>query len=154
MLFHCATCGWSGQATRRGKCLACDARRAKEWRAAHPDQAKQHRRKWRERRIEREPAYWANKARRRRGRNWQTAKRAWQRRADWLAAGDVTRQQLREVYARDGGRCVYCRTPVKAAFNPKRPRGFDHVRPRIAGGKHTAGNLVVACRYCNERKPN
>ena len=98
------------------------------------------------------PVRFARLKRIRRAKNLNTTRVAWRRRTDWLKAGDVTQEELRAMYRRDGGVCVYCKTPVKARFSPKDPRGFDHILSRYAGGKHTASNIVVCCRSCNERK--
>jgi 5-methylcytosine-specific restriction endonuclease McrA len=44
----------------------------------------------------------------------------------------------RAVFARDGGRCVYCAAPATS---------IDHVIPRSRGGQ-----LVSCCRRCNHAK--
>jgi 5-methylcytosine-specific restriction endonuclease McrA len=49
----------------------------------------------------------------------------------------------RAVFARDGGRCVYCDAPATS---------LDHVVPRSRGGKHVWENVVSACRRCNHMK--
>ena len=49
----------------------------------------------------------------------------------------------RAVFARDGGRCVYCGSPATS---------IDHVVPRSRGGLHTWDNVVSACRRCNHIK--
>jgi 5-methylcytosine-specific restriction endonuclease McrA len=55
------------------------------------------------------------------------------------------------IYARDNFDCVYC-----VGVFPRRLDGrglqLDHVKPRKAGGKSTARNLVTACARCNSRK--
>lgn len=73
-------------------------------------------------------------------------------RREWIRQGDVTWHQLREIYLRDGGACVYCGDAVKTSFNESWPAGFDHVIPFVKGGRHTAENLVTCCRRCNARK--
>ena len=51
------------------------------------------------------------------------------------------------VYVRDGGRCQYCSARVASnAFT------YDHVLPRVQGGKTCWENVVVACIPCNQRK--
>ncbi len=47
------------------------------------------------------------------------------------------------VFARDGGRCVYCNAPATS---------LDHVVPRSRGGPHTWENVVSACARCNHVK--
>jgi 5-methylcytosine-specific restriction endonuclease McrA len=49
----------------------------------------------------------------------------------------------RAVFARDGGRCAYCRAPAET---------LDHVLPRSRGGHHAWENVVAACSRCNHRK--
>jgi 5-methylcytosine-specific restriction endonuclease McrA len=49
----------------------------------------------------------------------------------------------RAVFARDGGRCVYCAAPATS---------IDHVVPRSRGGKHVWDNVVSCCRRCNHAK--
>jgi 5-methylcytosine-specific restriction endonuclease McrA len=49
----------------------------------------------------------------------------------------------RAVFARDGGRCAYCRSTAET---------IDHVMPRSRGGRHTWENVVAACARCNHRK--
>lgn len=51
------------------------------------------------------------------------------------------------IYARDRGRCQYCGRLVT-----RRQATYDHVVPRSQGGGKGWGNIVVACRPCNQRK--
>ena len=53
----------------------------------------------------------------------------------------------RNVYRRDGYRCMYCgRRPHPDQLT------IDHVIPRSRGGTHTWDNCVTACLDCNARK--
>lgn len=47
------------------------------------------------------------------------------------------------VFARDGGRCVYCGAAATS---------LDHVVPRSRGGPHSWDNVVSACGRCNHAK--
>ncbi len=47
------------------------------------------------------------------------------------------------VFARDGGRCVYCGNAATS---------LDHVVPRSRGGRHEWSNVVSACGRCNHVK--
>jgi 5-methylcytosine-specific restriction endonuclease McrA len=47
------------------------------------------------------------------------------------------------VFARDGGRCVYCGAAATS---------LDHVVPRSRGGQHAWENVVSACGRCNHVK--
>jgi 5-methylcytosine-specific restriction endonuclease McrA len=49
----------------------------------------------------------------------------------------------RAVFARDGGRCVYCGNAATT---------IDHVLPRSRGGRHVWDNVVAACGRCNHVK--
>ena len=49
----------------------------------------------------------------------------------------------RALFARDGGRCVYCSAPAAS---------IDHVLPRSRGGGHHWENVVSACHRCNHVK--
>ena len=49
----------------------------------------------------------------------------------------------RAVFARDGGKCVYCTAPAAS---------IDHVMPRSRGGAHVWENVVSACHKCNHLK--
>lgn len=49
----------------------------------------------------------------------------------------------RAVFARDGGRCVYCGAAATS---------IDHVVPRSRGGTHSWDNVVSACQRCNHVK--
>lgn len=74
-------------------------------------------------------------------------KAARQRRARIAASSDgtVTRALLRALYASE--RCFYCDRRVA-----RRQRTIDHKVPLARGGRHSAGNLVMACRACNASK--
>lgn len=60
------------------------------------------------------------------------------------------------IYARDGGRCVYCgvETHRLGAGLSRSPNlaTLDHVVPRSQGGPLTPANLVLACQACNNRR--
>ncbi|MGB8650552.1 MAG: HNH endonuclease [Mycobacteriales bacterium] len=58
----------------------------------------------------------------------------------YLATVPLTRKA---VFARDGGRCVYCSAPATS---------LDHVVPRSRGGEHCWENVVSACARCNHLK--
>ena len=45
----------------------------------------------------------------------------------------------RAIFARDGGRCVYCESAATS---------IDHVLPRSRGGDHSWENVVRACHRC------
>ena len=53
----------------------------------------------------------------------------------------------KEIFERDGYRCVYC-----GAQFPAEELTLDHVQPRVRGGDRSEGNLVTACGACNTLK--
>jgi HNH endonuclease len=52
-----------------------------------------------------------------------------------------------DIWARDGGRCVWCSTPAHP-----RDRTVEHLLPRSRGGGTGAHNLLPACRACNRAR--
>lgn len=50
----------------------------------------------------------------------------------------------REVYRRDGHRCLAC--------GSRSPLSLDHIHPWSKGGSDTLDNLQTLCRPCNSRK--
>lgn len=51
------------------------------------------------------------------------------------------------VFARDEFKCQYC-----GARKPARELNYDHVVPRVQGGKTVWENIVTSCYDCNSRK--
>jgi len=151
VVYTCKTCGWSGQVNGQQRCLACTRERVKIWRKENPDKYRAQKSRYDKKfRAERPDEY---RAKKRRYYLPKTAAKAYRRRRQWLEAGNVTAQQLREIYKAHAGQCAYCHTHIpKPRFNPLDLRGFDHVIARAKGGKHTAENIVVCCRSCNEIK--
>lgn len=58
----------------------------------------------------------------------------------------IPRAVQREVWQRDGGRCVECGTKEKLCF--------DHIVPFSRGGSNTVRNLQLLCEGCNGSKGN
>jgi len=70
-----------------------------------------------------------------------------------------TAQHIRlfnDVFARDGGCCVYCgipaRRPGRGVKRASDLATLDHVVPRSRGGPLTRENLVLACFACNNAR--
>jgi 5-methylcytosine-specific restriction endonuclease McrA len=66
-------------------------------------------------------------------------------------AGRANRHAVRfsriNVYTRDGFRCQYC-----GERREMRELNYDHVVPRVRGGKTVWENIVTSCYPCNDRK--
>lgn len=72
--------------------------------------------------------------------------------AQWMAAARFRRprvspEQRRRIFARDGGRCRYCRRHLTLELAT-----VDHLTPRARGGGDEEDNLALCCRTCNSRK--
>jgi 5-methylcytosine-specific restriction endonuclease McrA len=70
-------------------------------------------------------------------RNKQSRKRA-RRKSNGEFA--ITKKELRQLYLKP---CFYCGEVTQH---------LDHVIPISRGGRHSLGNLVPACAYCNLQK--
>jgi hypothetical protein len=62
-------------------------------------------------------------------------------------ASEAASGRRERIFRRDRYRCVYCGIEY-----PSGDLTLDHVEPRMRGGDHSEGNLVTACRACNELK--
>ena len=58
-----------------------------------------------------------------------------------------TQRQWEGKFFRCGMRCFYCFAPLTLAEATK-----EHMQPLSRGGADTIGNIVPACRPCNDRK--
>lgn len=124
---ECPRCKWVGPAAKSGRwtCLPCSRARKR-----HPRYAGAKNDAYRQQNLERQ-----------------------RRRRAWLREGDVTQQELREIFEAAGGKCHYCKTEILApVFFPSRPQGFDHIICLAKGGRHAAANIVTCCGPCNTRK--
>jgi 5-methylcytosine-specific restriction endonuclease McrA len=66
-----------------------------------------------------------------------------------IAVLSSNRRRMLRLAERDGGHCVWCRTPL----SHESPRAtIDHVRCRSDGGADALANLVLACADCNNSR--
>jgi hypothetical protein len=66
-----------------------------------------------------------------------------------MSLSSIPRALRDEVFARDGGRCLYCRLRQYgqgAVFH------INHIIPRSKGGATVAENLALQCPYCSLHK--
>jgi hypothetical protein len=60
------------------------------------------------------------------------------------------RKALIEATRLHGGYCFYCKQAI--ARGDKNAFSVDHVEPTALGGASHLGNLVIACKPCNQKK--
>ncbi|WP_240951484.1 HNH endonuclease [Caldanaerobacter subterraneus] len=68
----------------------------------------------------------------------------------------MKRAEKLRIWQRDNYRCYYCGRRVKDYFPeimgnnlPGDAATVDHIIPRSKGGKDIEGNLITACKRCN-----
>lgn len=64
------------------------------------------------------------------------------------AEGRFTKEDVAQRLKAQGGRCAYCKTCIKHAFE------IDHVQPITKGGSNWPHNIQLTCPSCNSRKGN
>lgn len=161
--YTCKKCGWSGMIVGRTRCTPCSRYSSKKWRMANPSYVRPRPHDYREKISAIKKRYRSTFTEERRiaeslkRKAWRQAnkdrvRRLWKIRCEWLNSGDVTKEQLTELYESSGRCCHYCKSFVRALIGATRATGFDHVISRAAGGRHTISNMVVCCKSCNEKK--
>ena len=69
------------------------------------------------------------------------------RRSDMQRSKKSVKFSRQNVYARDKYRCCYC-----GQRKARHELNYDHVIPRVRGGKTVWENIVTSCYSCNDRK--
>jgi 5-methylcytosine-specific restriction endonuclease McrA len=74
---------------------------------------------------------------------------AWERKKNiQRAGGRHSKQEITEILALQGNRCLYCNVKFSDDIRPTR----DHLISAAYGGSNWALNIVLACRSCNSRR--
>lgn len=60
--------------------------------------------------------------------------------------GKITIEQVAALNAKQGFRCVSCKTSTKDKFHP------DHIQPIAKGGLNVIANIQILCPHCNFSK--
>jgi 5-methylcytosine-specific restriction endonuclease McrA len=72
----------------------------------------------------------------------------------WLSSKKDKAQLLilrKRAILKQRGLCFWCHEPISASFDENHPKRLtgDHLIPLHEGGKTVPGNIVAACRDCN-----
>lgn len=62
------------------------------------------------------------------------------------AKGKHTPEQIKLIYQRQNGQCVYCKINLHGKYHK------DHRKPLSRGGSNWARNIQITCKSCNHRK--
>lgn len=75
----------------------------------------------------------------------------------WHGGKWIRKSKRARIHARDRWHCVWCEQSVYphgmfAGSASARLAHLDHVQPRSLGGGNHHGNLVTACKACNDSR--
>jgi len=62
------------------------------------------------------------------------------------AKGSFTAEDIKDLYATQGGRCYYCSVSIEESYH------IDHMQPLSRGGRNDVSNICLACVPCNLSK--
>lgn len=62
------------------------------------------------------------------------------------AEGSFTAEDIKDLYATQGGSCYYCSVNIEAGYH------VEHMTPLSRGGRNDVSNICLACAPCNLRK--
>lgn len=76
------------------------------------------------------------------------------RRIAQAAAASSHSERMKRRWRKHGKVCAYCKNPVTTERGNNHPMSpsRDHVIPLSRGGRDSLDNIVMACRWCNNRK--
>lgn len=104
-----------------------------QYRKKNPEKVKTCHKSWREK----NPEAWAKNQR-----IVSANRRARQKKAE----GSHTVKDIRAIYDRQEGECVFCRKNLISGYE------VDHIMPLCKGGSNWPDNLQLLCQICNRRK--
>lgn len=143
----------------------------REWRKRHPGKQREYSKKWRKQNpryrqkyrqenlecvLEKDKEYRLNnpaKIIESRRRFQKTDKcrmyqRVYQsnRRVKVRSLGKFTKEDIKDLYASQGGRCYYCSVEIEEGYH------IEHMTPLSRGGRNDVSNVCLACAPCNLKK--
>ncbi len=62
------------------------------------------------------------------------------------AEGSFTPEDIKDLYATQGGSCYYCSVDIEAGYH------IEHMTPLSRGGRNDVSNICLACAPCNLSK--
>ena len=62
------------------------------------------------------------------------------------AEGSFTAENIKDLYATQGGRCYYCSVDIENGYH------IEHMTPLSRGGQNDVSNICLACAPCNLSK--
>jgi 5-methylcytosine-specific restriction endonuclease McrA len=80
------------------------------------------------------------------GRNSELVRSARRRALKLAAEGSFTVEDIKDLYATQGGRCYYCSVEIESGYH------IDHMIPLSRGGRNDVSNICLACPECNLKK--
>ncbi len=87
-------------------------------------------------------AWRATETGKRKCRSYTQRRRARKRNAE----GSFTAEDIKDLYATQGGRCYYCSVEIENGYH------IEHMVPLSRGGRNDVSNICLACAPCNLRK--
>lgn len=80
------------------------------------------------------------------GRKSDLARKARRRALKLNAEGSFIAEDIKDLYASQGGRCYYCSVEIEEGHR------IEHMTPLSRGGRNDVSNMCLACAPCNLKK--